>query len=46
MPCLCGLFEFGAIPGPGAEPQSLMTALTEGRSRFRTSGGEAVATIA
>ncbi len=30
---------------PGAEPHSLKATLTEGRSSFLTSGGEAVATI-
>jgi hypothetical protein len=39
------LMIFGAMP-PGAEPQLLRATLTEGHSRFLTSGGEAVATVA
>jgi len=39
------LMIFGAMP-PGAKPQLLRATLTEGRSRFLTSGGEAVATVA
>lgn len=39
------LYFLGLCP-KGAEPHSLRTTLTEGRSRFLTSGGEAEATIA
>ena len=41
-PAVRGLLELGGY-APGAEPHSFSATLAEGRSHFRTSGGEAAA---